>query len=98
MTPSLLKSMFLFLAIKCFSTSSFRNIGSNAQLIPQSEVETLNIISRKLENTFWHEINQTSCINVNQSFNRYYDNKANLSNVTCDCSFNSGVVCHVTHM
>ncbi|XP_057540982.1 probable LRR receptor-like serine/threonine-protein kinase At1g53440 isoform X3 [Amaranthus tricolor] len=72
-------------------------LGSNAQLIPDDEVKILQIISNKLVNANWKKILPTSCNNGAQGFFKQYDTTI-LSNVTCDCTFNKGTVCHVTNI
>ncbi|XP_010675288.2 probable LRR receptor-like serine/threonine-protein kinase At1g53430 isoform X2 [Beta vulgaris subsp. vulgaris] len=96
MAASLSKSMLLF-QIACLSITFFIKLRSNAQLIPQDEVTTLKVISEKLENTYWKVITQKSCSDGGRSFNKTYARNI-LSNVTCDCSFNSSTLCHVTHI
>ncbi|KAK9269081.1 hypothetical protein L1049_000849 [Liquidambar formosana] len=68
---------------------------SDAQFLPEEEVQTLVTISTKLQNKHWN-ISRTSCtqspgLNVNIT-------RIILSNVTCNCSFNSNTVCHVTNI
>ncbi|KNA24886.1 hypothetical protein SOVF_011580 [Spinacia oleracea] len=92
---------FFFTSLLFFQLTSlfiifFTNFGSDAQLIPQIEVKTLEIISQKLENTYW-KVTQNSCSDGGRSFNISIGVNI-LSNVTCDCSFNSGKICHVTHI
>ncbi|XP_057766382.1 probable LRR receptor-like serine/threonine-protein kinase At1g53440 [Salvia miltiorrhiza] len=68
---------------------------SDAQLLPENEVEALQIISSKLHNTYWDYINGSSCyggFNFNEGVKNVY------SSLVCDCTFNSSTVCHVTHM
>ncbi|XP_074293308.1 putative LRR receptor-like serine/threonine-protein kinase At1g53430 [Silene latifolia] len=59
-------------------------------------VNSLKIISNKLKNTHWR-VSQTSCSDGGRSFNKIFSD-ASLSNVTCDCSFKGGTICHVTHI
>ncbi|KAK9681644.1 hypothetical protein RND81_10G017500 [Saponaria officinalis] len=68
-----------------------------AQLIPEDEVKTLQIISDKLKNIYWENISQNSCTDRGASFNQTITTTI-FSNVSCDCSFNSSTICHVTHM
>ncbi|KAF5728245.1 LRR receptor-like serine/threonine-protein kinase [Tripterygium wilfordii] len=71
---------------------------SNAQLLPEEEVETLKTISTKLHNEHWN-INQSSCGTV--QWNTTVDLTSQTerqSIVKCDCSYNNGTVCHVTNM
>ncbi|KAF8035269.1 hypothetical protein BT93_C1328 [Corymbia citriodora subsp. variegata] len=67
----------------------------DAQLLPQDEVDTLNTIATKMQNKYWN-VSQTSCsggtgLNVAVA-------SGIISNVTCNCSFNNGAVCHVTNI
>ncbi|KAL9232482.1 hypothetical protein vseg_007591 [Gypsophila vaccaria] len=59
-------------------------------------VKSLEIISTKLKNTYWR-VSQTSCSDGGRSFNKTFGPNI-LSNVTCDCSFKGGTVCHVTNI
>ncbi|KAI6687169.1 hypothetical protein NL676_023997 [Syzygium grande] len=65
----------------------------DAQLLPQDEVDTLKTIATKLQNKYWN-VSETSCsggLNVTYA-------PLKISNVTCNCSFNDGTVCHVTNI
>ncbi|KAK9688742.1 hypothetical protein RND81_09G007800 [Saponaria officinalis] len=79
----------------------FYNFGAKfgcfAQLIPEDEVKTLQIISDKLKNTYWENVSQNSCTDGGASLNQMITTTI-LSNVTCDCSFNSSTICHVTNI
>ncbi|KAH6837289.1 Leucine-rich repeat transmembrane protein kinase [Perilla frutescens var. hirtella] len=68
---------------------------SRAQLLPEEEVQVLQTISSKLQNTYWDYLNRSSC---SGGFNRTIWGTTVYSGVVCDCSFNSSTVCHVTHM
>ncbi|XP_061351364.1 probable LRR receptor-like serine/threonine-protein kinase At1g53430 [Gastrolobium bilobum] len=82
--------IFVFLALNCFL-----DFGSNAQLIPQDEVKVLQTISDKVKNLNWR-VTERSCSGDRGFDNRnILDNQIN-RNVTCDCSFNSSTICHVT--
>ncbi|XP_019453518.1 PREDICTED: probable LRR receptor-like serine/threonine-protein kinase At1g53430 [Lupinus angustifolius] len=81
-----------FLALSCFE-----GFESNAQLIPKEEVEVLQAISDKLENLNW-KVTERSCMEIGG-----FDGKVNkdddiVRNVTCDCTFHSSTVCHVTNI
>ncbi|KAK4285852.1 hypothetical protein QN277_002489 [Acacia crassicarpa] len=76
----------------CFFTVS----PSNAQLIPQDEVKALQAISDKLTNVNW-KVTQTSC-RTGLGFNNFTQSTGITRNVTCDCTFQNGTVCHVTHI
>ncbi|TKY49219.1 LRR receptor serine/threonine-protein kinase [Spatholobus suberectus] len=84
--------IFVSLALNCF-----QNFGSNAQLIPQDEVKLLQAISDKVENLNW-KVTQRSCKGDGGFDNRNIsrDRDQVTRNVTCDCSFNSRTICHVT--
>lgn len=95
MAALLCKSLF-FCQITSLFIICFTIFGSNALLIPQDEVKTLQIISDKLENKYW-KVSEKSCSDGGRSFNKTFGINI-ISNVTCDCSFNSSTVCHVTHI
>ncbi|CAN8288110.1 unnamed protein product [Cochlearia groenlandica] len=65
--------------------------GSNAQLLPEDEVETLKTIFRKLGNQTVNIV-RTSCTDRNWNF---ASGSAN-STIVCDCSTND--TCHVTNI
>ncbi|XP_019072671.1 probable LRR receptor-like serine/threonine-protein kinase At1g53440 isoform X2 [Vitis vinifera] len=83
-------SLLLLLLLGFFCSSEFT---SHAQLIPKDEVQTLRTIFKKLNYKYWN-ISQASC---NRDFNRTIDDNS-YSNVTCNCTFNEGTVCHVTNI
>ncbi|KAH8518767.1 hypothetical protein H0E87_000572, partial [Populus deltoides] len=95
--PSLLSKTFSvlvsgFVVLNCFAVDKF---GSHAQgVLPLDEVQILQNISNKLNISNWATINRTSCDSAQWKIN---DNKIK-SNVTCDCSFENGSVCHVTRI
>ncbi|GMH24266.1 hypothetical protein Nepgr_026109 [Nepenthes gracilis] len=93
-TGSISKTLSLIVLVLFWNCLT--QMGSNAQLIPEDEVQTLRIISAKLNNGYWN-VSQTSCNNGAQSFNRNFTGKI-LSNVTCDCSFSRRTICHVTNI
>ncbi|XP_057766389.1 probable LRR receptor-like serine/threonine-protein kinase At1g53440 isoform X2 [Salvia miltiorrhiza] len=68
---------------------------SDAQLLPQSEVEVLQTISSKLHNTYWNYLNRSSC---SGGFNVTIWGSDVYSGIACNCSFNSSTECHVTHI
>ncbi|MCD9643975.1 hypothetical protein HAX54_031887 [Datura stramonium] len=84
-----------FCALVFLVVSSFSLLGSvDAQLLPEEEVNVLKTISSKLEKIYWN-VSRTSCTQ-GRGFNitdPTYDKI--VSNVTCDCSFNSSSICHV---
>ncbi|PIA33881.1 hypothetical protein AQUCO_03900022v1 [Aquilegia coerulea] len=57
------------------------------------QLQTLRQISSKLDIKQWN-VNPNSC-RTGQGLNINYNN-GSLSNVTCDCTFNSSTICHVT--
>lgn len=80
----------LFVVLNCFA-----DIRSTGQLLPEEEVQALQTISSKLQNRFW-SVSRSSC-SGGGNLNATITSKIG-SNVTCDCSFNSNTVCHVTHI
>ncbi|KAF6173357.1 hypothetical protein GIB67_027052 [Kingdonia uniflora] len=73
---------------------------SEAQVLPDSEVEALKQISAKMKIAIW-KVDRNSCTtgSLNRTFDYTIDfNNKVLSNVTCDCSFTNGTVCHVTNI
>ncbi|RVX03873.1 putative LRR receptor-like serine/threonine-protein kinase [Vitis vinifera] len=94
-------SLLLFLFLGFFCSSEFT---SHAARIPDYEdhievisesvsVQILKTISTKLNYKYWN-IGQGSC---SGGFNRAIDDNS-YSNVTCNCTFNKGTVCHVTNI
>ncbi|KAF8035274.1 hypothetical protein BT93_C1332 [Corymbia citriodora subsp. variegata] len=68
----------------------------DAQLLPQDEVDTLKAISTKLQNKYWN-VTETVC-SEGIGLNMTILPRLKLSNVTCNCSFISGTVCHITRI
>ncbi|XP_039163068.1 probable LRR receptor-like serine/threonine-protein kinase At1g53430 [Eucalyptus grandis] len=67
----------------------------DAQLLPPEEVDLLNTIAKKMQNVYWN-VGETSCkggqgLNLSLALGI-------MSNVTCNCSFNNGTICHVTNI
>lgn len=58
-------------------------------------VDVLQTISSKLQNTYWDNVNRSSC---HGGFNFTEGVRNVFSSVVCDCSFDNSTVCHVTHM
>ncbi|XP_062087297.1 probable LRR receptor-like serine/threonine-protein kinase At1g53430 [Humulus lupulus] len=83
--------VFGFLVLNVFISG----FGSNAQLLPQDEVQILETISRKLPplSDIWN-ITRSSCRD-NAGFNMTITPEEVLSNVTCDCSSQNSTICHV---
>ncbi|CAA0291890.1 unnamed protein product [Arabidopsis thaliana] len=73
------------------------NFGSNAQLLPEDEVQTLRTIFRKLQNQTVN-IERTSCSDQNWNFVVESASNSPTSNITCDCTFNASSVCRVTNI
>ncbi|KAI3836468.1 hypothetical protein MKW98_008229 [Papaver atlanticum] len=70
--------------------------GSEAQVIPDDEVQALKTIAVKINITYWKNVNKNSCTrsgDLNVAFP-----KDILSNVTCNCSYNSSSICHITNI
>ncbi|KAK4255943.1 hypothetical protein QN277_008868 [Acacia crassicarpa] len=84
------KLFYLFI-LGCFAFSSFY-----AQLIPDDEVKVLKAISSKIENLNWN-VTSRSCIDGGFK-NETIDQNSIIRNVTCNCSFQSGTICHVTNI
>ncbi|KAF4386870.1 hypothetical protein F8388_006825 [Cannabis sativa] len=85
--------VFGFLVLDAF----FSGFGSNAQLLPEDEVQILQTISRKLQLSGYWNISRSSCTDSN-GFNKTIVPKDVLSNVACDCSPENGStisICHV---
>ncbi|KAI4388245.1 hypothetical protein MLD38_000591 [Melastoma candidum] len=71
----------------------------HAQLLPQEEVDTLNRIAAKMKNGEWRASRQ-SCRtgDAGLNFNSSVGGGGGFSNVTCNCSFALGTLCHVTNI
>ncbi|KAI9086067.1 hypothetical protein K1719_032144 [Acacia pycnantha] len=90
------KLFYLFI-FGCFALNAFMDYESNAQLIPEDEVEVLKAISSKIEKLNWN-VTPRSCIDggfKNETINEEKDIERN---VTCNCTLSNGKVCHVTHI
>ncbi|XP_054815638.1 probable LRR receptor-like serine/threonine-protein kinase At1g53440 isoform X2 [Prosopis cineraria] len=95
MSSSKLVSVFFsaFLLLSFFSDSP-----SNAQLMPQDEVKALQAISDKLTNVNW-KVTEKSCNNGDSGFNNLTTTSTQIvRTVICNCTFQNGTVCHVTHI
>ncbi|KAI6689603.1 hypothetical protein NL676_026431 [Syzygium grande] len=68
----------------------------DAQLLPQDEVDTLKAIATKMKNKYWN-VTETSC-SEGTGLNVTTLPSGMTSNVTCNCSFVNGTVCHVTRI
>eukprot|EP00257_Ricinus_communis_P019150 XP_015578058.2 probable LRR receptor-like serine/threonine-protein kinase At1g53440 [Ricinus communis] len=82
---------FGFLLLDCFAVVE---LGSQAQVLPPEEVQVLWTISTKLNNSHWN-ITEASCSKPEWN-NTIWDTTIQ-SIVTCNCSFESGTICHVTN-
>ncbi|XP_010248399.1 PREDICTED: probable LRR receptor-like serine/threonine-protein kinase At1g53440 [Nelumbo nucifera] len=92
------KSIKLLCALLLFilMLNCFEEFISEAQLLPDEEVQTLQKISTKLNyNRHWN-VSRTSCTGGFINLYRYAWNI--LSNITCNCSFNNNTLCHVTEI
>ncbi|XP_023645972.1 probable LRR receptor-like serine/threonine-protein kinase At1g53440 isoform X2 [Capsella rubella] len=67
---------------------------SNAQILPDDEVQTLRTIFRKLQHQTVNA-EKTSCSDGKWNFTTDSSPKAT-SNIACDCTFNASSVCRVT--
>ncbi|KAH0873265.1 hypothetical protein HID58_070627 [Brassica napus] len=89
-------SCFILLAEKVMNVLLFIAIlfgifGSNAQLLPDDEVQTLRTIFTKLQHRSMN-IERTSCSDRNSNFTSGEGNRT----IICDCTVNS--TCHVTRI
>ncbi|OMO74701.1 hypothetical protein CCACVL1_16524 [Corchorus capsularis] len=80
-----------FLALNCFT-----GFGSNAQLLPETEVETLQTVFSKLQHPNATSISQTFCNETR--WNYTIVDRLILSSVACDCSDGNNTICHVTQI
>ncbi|CAI8606860.1 unnamed protein product [Vicia faba] len=87
------KSKYMILCFFLALSLSLQQFGSNAQLIPQDEVNSLQAISDKLKNVNW-KVTERSCIDGRGFDNDNVDDDT-LRNVTCDCTFQNKTTCHV---
>ncbi|XP_058747462.1 probable LRR receptor-like serine/threonine-protein kinase At1g53440 [Vicia villosa] len=88
------KSKYMILCFFLALNLSLQEFDSNAQLIPQDEVKSLQAISDKLKNVNW-KVTQRSCIDGSGFGNDNIDDDT-VRNVTCDCTFQNKTLCHVT--
>ncbi|KFK35729.1 hypothetical protein AALP_AA4G029100 [Arabis alpina] len=78
-----------------FFVISIEIFGSNAQILPEDEVETLRTIFTKLKNQTIN-IKSSSCSDRFWNFNE--TTRTPSSNIVCDCTFNSSSICRVTNI
>ncbi|KAL5716600.1 hypothetical protein ACHQM5_018268 [Ranunculus cassubicifolius] len=64
----------------------------NAQVLPADEVQALEQLARRARLSQWNP-NQNSCVTNNLVTT---SGDSGRTNVTCDCTFNSSTICHVT--
>ncbi|XVF79025.1 hypothetical protein PTKIN_Ptkin14bG0186300 [Pterospermum kingtungense] len=79
-----------FLALNCFT-----EFGSNAQLLPEAEAQTLRTVFSKLQHSNANTINRTLC---NDSSWNYNVTKLVQSSIGCNCSDGNNTICHVTQI
>ncbi|XWS10162.1 hypothetical protein CRYUN_Cryun39dG0051800 [Craigia yunnanensis] len=79
-----------FLALNCFT-----EFGSNAQLLPETEVQTLQTVFSKLQHPNATTISRTLC---NESSWNYNVTKLVQSSIACNCSDRNNTICHVTQI
>ncbi|KAI3769364.1 hypothetical protein L6452_00465 [Arctium lappa] len=89
---------FKFFILILFLSTSLREFGSYAQLLPDEEVEALGLIASKLQYRGW-SVAGDSCSagrGLNQTISSNSRELIQIgSNVTCNCS---STVCHVTNI
>ncbi|KAI3786479.1 hypothetical protein L1987_40188 [Smallanthus sonchifolius] len=87
---------FKFFMLLLFLSMSLRDIRSAAQLLPDEEVETMQLIASKLQYSGW-SVARDSCSRGFGLNNTISQNKRGLmqfgSNVTCNCT---STVCHIS--
>ncbi|XVE63335.1 hypothetical protein DITRI_Ditri07aG0011900 [Diplodiscus trichospermus] len=79
-----------FLALNCFT-----EFGSNAQLLPEDEVQTLRTVFSKLRHPNANTISRTSC---NDMLWNYYSSEPVRSSIYCNCSDGNNTICHVNEI
>ncbi|XVF18539.1 hypothetical protein REPUB_Repub11eG0031000 [Reevesia pubescens] len=79
-----------FLAFNCFT-----EFGSNAQLLPQTEVQILRTVFAKLQHPNATTISRTLC---NESSWNYNVIRLVESRIVCNCSDGNNTICHVTQI
>ncbi|GLT50962.1 hypothetical protein SLA2020_244140 [Shorea laevis] len=85
--------LFGILALNCLI-----GFGSNAQLLPEAEFQTLQTIFSKLQHNSV-TVSRTSCTDGGWNYVILNSDTIDiLSNITCDCSDGNNTICHVTNM
>ncbi|XVF04408.1 hypothetical protein REPUB_Repub05bG0079900 [Reevesia pubescens] len=79
-----------FLVLICFT-----EFGSNAQLLPETEVQTLQTVLTKLKHPNATSISRSFC---NESSWNYTVEPAVESGIECNCSDGNNTICHVTQI
>ncbi|KAH1120734.1 hypothetical protein J1N35_003894 [Gossypium stocksii] len=79
-----------FLVLNCFT-----EFGSNAQLLPESEVQTLQTVLSKMQHPNASTIDRTLC--TDSSWN-YTTTDLVESHIVCNCSDGNNTICHVTQI
>ncbi|KAK6270198.1 hypothetical protein POUND7_007303 [Theobroma cacao] len=79
-----------FLALNCFT-----EFGSNAQLLPETEVQTLQTVFSKLQHPNATGISRTFCTEPGWN---YTITELTESLIACNCSDGNNTVCHVTQI
>ncbi|KAK8643717.1 hypothetical protein V6N13_013000 [Hibiscus sabdariffa] len=79
-----------FLGLNCFT-----EFGSNAQVLPDIEVQTLQTVFSKLQHPNASRISQSFCSEI--SWN-YTISDLIESRIACDCSDGNNTICHVTQI
>ncbi|KAI3879786.1 hypothetical protein MKX03_000405 [Papaver bracteatum] len=84
------------LLVLLFLLSNFYGeFGSEAQVIPDDEVQALKTIATKISITYWKNVSKNSCTRGDLNVTITEDI---LSNVACNCSYNSSSICHITNI
>ncbi|KAL4309349.1 hypothetical protein GQ457_01G003570 [Hibiscus cannabinus] len=78
------------LALNCFT-----ELGSNAQLLPEPEVQTLQTVFSKLQHPNAGTIGRNLCNDSSWNYNR---SKLVESRIECNCSDGNNTICHVTQI
>ncbi|KAK8527523.1 hypothetical protein V6N12_054730 [Hibiscus sabdariffa] len=78
------------LALNCFT-----EFGSNAQLLPEPEVRTLQTVFSKLQHPNAGTIGRNLCNDSSWNYNR---SKLVESRIECNCSDGNKTICHVTQI
>ncbi|KAI3937395.1 hypothetical protein MKW92_024983, partial [Papaver armeniacum] len=90
---------FLILVSFIIAMNCLEEFSSEAQIIPEDEVQALKQISTKLNIVHWKNVNQKSCRSgeLNMNTDKFGSNEGNIK-VVCNCSYNSSTICHITNI